>query len=40
MELTVFDEKLYTILSPDAPLQKLADGFRFTEGPVRRGDAI
>ena len=40
MELTVFDKKLYTILSPDAPLQKLADGFQFTEGPVRRGDAI
>lgn len=36
MELTVFDEKLYHILDPAAPLQKLADGFQFTEGPVCR----
>ncbi len=40
MELTVFDEKLYTILDPAAELKKLADGFQFTEGPVYRGGEV
>ena len=40
MELTVFDEQLYRVLDPSSPLQKLADGFQFTEGPVRRGEEI
>ena len=40
MELTVFDERLYTILDPAVPLDKLADGFQFTEGPVYRNGAV
>ncbi len=40
MELTVFDEKVYTIVNPEAPLQKLAEGFQFTEGPVYRDGAV
>ena len=40
MELTVFDERLYTILDPSVVLCKLAGGFQFTEGPVYRGGAV
>lgn len=40
MELTVLDERLLQIVDPHAALQKLSDGFQFTEGPVRRGNEI
>lgn len=40
MELTVYDETLYKILDPAAPLCKLAEGFQFTEGPSYRDGAV
>lgn len=32
--LTVFDEELKNVLDVKTPVEKLADGFQFTEGPV------
>ena len=34
MELEIFNEKVYELVDPAAPLEKLAEGFNFTEGPV------
>jgi gluconolactonase len=34
MELTVFDQSVYELVDPAAPMEKLAGGFTFTEGPV------
>jgi gluconolactonase len=34
MELEVFDNRVYDVVDPSAPLEKLATGFVFTEGPV------
>jgi gluconolactonase len=33
-ELDIRDPHLTTIIAPDAPLEVVADGFKFTEGPV------
>ena len=40
MELTVYSERLFDIVDPDARPEKLAGGFTFTEGPAKRGDDI
>lgn len=37
MELEVFDTKVYDMVDPSAPLEKLGTGFVFTEGPVYHG---
>jgi gluconolactonase len=34
MELMVFDEKVYELVDPAVPLEKLDTGYTFTEGPV------
>jgi len=34
MELVVFNDKIYDIVDPTAPLEKLDTGFVFVEGPV------
>jgi len=34
MELEVFNKKVYDLVDPSSPLEKLAAGFIFTEGPV------
>lgn len=34
MDLLVFDETIHTLLDESAPLEKLASGYTFTEGPV------
>lgn len=40
MELTVFDDRIYDLVDPDAEMVKLAGGFRFTEGPVYRDGIV
>jgi gluconolactonase len=34
MELTVFNEKVYELVEPSSPLDKIDTGYTFTEGPV------
>jgi gluconolactonase len=34
MELVVFNDKVYDLVDPKAPLEKLSTGYVFTEGPV------
>jgi gluconolactonase len=34
MELTVYNEKIYSLVDPDAPLEQIDTGYEFTEGPV------
>jgi gluconolactonase len=34
MELTVYNDKVYELVNPESPLEKLASGYTFTEGPV------
>jgi gluconolactonase len=34
MELTVYNDKVYELVNPESPLEKLSSGYTFTEGPV------
>jgi gluconolactonase len=34
MELTVYNNKVYELVNPESPLEKLGSGYTFTEGPV------
>src|SRR5262245_25554991 len=40
-ELDVRDKRLHDLVAPDAPVERVAGGFTFTEGPVwRRGELL
>jgi gluconolactonase len=34
MDLTVFNDKVYELVDPESPLEKISTGYTFTEGPV------
>ena len=40
MELVALDDRVYDLVDPAAPLQKLAAGFELTEGPVYHDNAV
>jgi len=40
MPLDVRDPKLHDLIAPDAPVERVAGGLTFTEGPIWRGGAL
>jgi gluconolactonase len=38
MELHIFDEKIHDLIDESVPLEKLATGYKFIEGPVHVGE--
>src|SRR5258705_53752 len=40
MALETRDPRLHDLVAPDAPIDRIAGGLTFTEGPIWRGDAL